>query len=424
MLVGAARRVINPEVGHHLCGYGENYPNAGVHDDISVTALFLDDGTQKALLLSFDLIGLMSTTQARFRGAITGTTGVANVCFACTHVHSAPYVLEPALPGDQPNPLLRPNYLQRLEKWAIDAAVEAKSNAEPCVLRYNYAYVEENMNRRFNFPDRRFLYIPDNKQLLGLSKEYVDRELGIIAFRKVGTLNQYKAIITNYTSHPLNVGNSSNLVTADYHGALRRRVEENFAGCLCVTTTGAAGDNHPLMPESGFASAEEMGTRLARQAIMRCYDSVVAPDEKIRFAYPEVALTFKGDETITMAPEKGQWSRPPQFPPHQQYKTHVSLLGIGPVLLAGFPGEPMAELGAMIKWSSPFLKSYAVFTATDCACYFPTYNQFYWGGYEPGVTYFTRGTGEMLVGRILEAARGLIERQPLSLPALAGTPGD
>jgi len=417
MLVGTARRVINPEIGHHLCGYGSDYPNAGVHDDISVTALYLGDGAHEALLLSFDLIGFTVTTQRALRAAITSASGVKDVFLACTHVHSAPDVIDAWL-GGGPSPTFRKDYMERLTNWAVEAAVEAKRNIDECQLRYNYAYVEENMNRRYNFPDRRFLYIPDNKQLLGLSKEYVDRELGIIAFRKKGTPNLYKAVITNYTSHPLNVGNSSNLVTADFQGVLRRRVEETFGGCTCVTTTGAAGDNHPLMPESGFASAEEMGTRLARQAILRCYDSVAADyDERLRFAYPEVALTIKDAATREMLPERE--ARTHKLPAVAgPYKTHVSLLGIGPVLLAGFPGEPVSELGAMLKWSSPFLKSYAVFTATDCTGYFPTANQFYWGGYEPDTTAFARGTGEMLVARIIETAHELLREQPLKLPAI------
>ncbi len=257
------------------------------------------------------------------------------------------------------------------------------------------------------------------------SREYVDRELGIIAFRRKGSANQYKAIITNYTSHPLCVGNSSNLVTADYQGVLRRLVEETFDGCLCVSTTGAAGDNHPLMPESGFAGAEEMGARLARQVITRSYDSIpVDYDEQLRLAYQAVNLPFKDAETRQMLPE-GQARRHKPPTGRRQYRTFVSLLGIGPVLLAGFPGEPVAELGAMLKWSSPFLKTYALFTATDCAGYFPTVNQFYWGGYEPDTTLFARGAGESMVEGILKAARQLLKRQPLRLPALeaAGTHG-
>jgi hypothetical protein len=158
--------------------------------------------------------------------------------------------------------------------------------------------------------------------------------------------------------------------------------------------------------------------------IARCYDSVLADyEEQLRLAYQSVVLRLKDEETSQMLPEAQ--ARRYEPPRQRQQETCVSLLGIGPILLAGFPGEPVAELGAMLKWSSPFLKSYALHTATDSLGYFPTVNQFYWGGYEPDTTRFARGAGELLVQSILEAANDLIHRQPLRLPELhsAGVDG-
>ena len=430
MLVGVAREAINPELGHSLCGYGF-YPNTGVHDDISVTALFLDDGSRQAILLSYDLIGLRAGTLATIRRSVSQATGVpiGHIFGSCTHVHSAPECVTHWV-SEEPESKERykhQDYLDRLEAWSVKAAVAAKAGGEDCDLRYNFAYADENMNRRYNFPDRRFLYIPDNKQLLGTSKEYVDRELGIVAFRHKGSRNRYKAVLTNYTSHPLCVGNSSNLVSADFQGVLRRRVEETFADCLCVSTTGAAGDNHPMMPEGGFATADAMGTALGRLAIARCYDAVTVDyDTQLRLAYPEVMLPWKDQATLQMLPEKGARERDMSWIPKNTagLTSYVSLLGIGPVLLAGFPGEVVAELGAMLKWSSPFLKSYVLFTSTDCFGYFPTVNQFYWGGYEANSTIFARGTGEMLVRKVVESAGQLLADQPLNMPAIDAPAAD
>jgi neutral ceramidase len=416
LVVGAARRTINPEAGHRLCGYGPDYPNEGVHDDISATALFLDDGARQAVLINFDLLGLMGADIASIRAAAakSACVPVGHVFLACTHVHSGPYAF---LSRQEPEPRAA-GYLERLHGWAADAAAEARGNAEPCELRYNFAYVDANMNRRYGFPDRRFLYIPANKQLAGQSTEFVDREVGIVAFRKVGTHNRYKAIVTNYTAHPLCVGNSSLLVSADYQGVLRRHVEETFSGCLCLSTTGAAGDNHPLLPEAGFAAAEDMGARLARTVIARCYDAVSADyDTQLRMAYPAVTLKAADAATRQMLPELEARKRKVERGAPLR-KTWVSLLGIGPILLAGFPGEPVSELGAMLKWSSPFLKTYTLFTATDLLAYFPTANQFYWGGFEPNGCPFACGSGERLVAQILKAAGQLIRERPLVLPPL------
>ncbi len=113
MLIGVAREVINPEVGHHLCGYGSEYRNTGVHDDLSVTALYLNDGTRQALLLNFDLIGLMQSTVAKLQAAVAKAARAKprDVFFACTHVHSAPEVIEKWVVGGWDSDNCRKQYM-------------------------------------------------------------------------------------------------------------------------------------------------------------------------------------------------------------------------------------------------------------------------------------------------------------------------
>jgi hypothetical protein len=366
-------------------------------------------------------MGMAASSIGEIRDAVAHAcrVPVEHVFLSLTHVHSGPDVVirEISEKGEEKGDF-RQDYFDRLIKWSVKAAKAAQGNAEDCELRYNFANVEQNMNRRYCFPDRRFLYIPQNKQLAGQSTEYVDHELGLVVFRKRGTSNRYKAILTNYTAHPVCIGNSSNLVSADYPGVLRKHVEQTFEGCLCVTTTGATGDIHPLVPEGGFAAAEEMGTRLGQVAVARCYDAVSADsDTRLRLAYPAVTLQYRDRATQQMLPEKRfrqqelRWTK-------KEHKTYVSLLGIGPILLAGFPGEPVAELGAMLKWSSPFLRTYVLFISTDVLAYYPTVNQHYWGGFEVDSSPFVCGTGEFLVRSIVDTAWRMIREQPLSLPEL------
>ena len=420
MLTGAAQRVINPEPGHNLTGYGDVYPNEGVHDDLTVTALYLHDSRSFAFLLNYDLHGLNADFNARVRKAISEKTGVPadHVILACTHTHSGPEAADYYVRLFKKE-TYRPEYNEKLLQWSADAAVDAKANAEECTLFYNSAQAAENMNRRYSFPDRRFQYIPQNKQLRGLSDEYLDRELGIIAFRKKGTLNRYKAVITVYGAHPLCVGNSSLLATADYQGALRRTVEETFAGCCCLAMTGAAGDQHPLLPESGFAMARNMGTRLGELAIARCYDAIEPNyDTQLRLEYRGITLPAKDAYSNNLLPEARERGNLPILNP-KNVKSHavdIALLGIGPILLVGMPGEIVAEIAAMIRWSSPFLKTYIMMQSTDNMGYIATPNHFLWGGYEPSMSLFAQRAGEKLVQEVVTSAYGLIEKQPLNYP--------
>jgi hypothetical protein len=414
MLVGTAREIINPDPGHHLSGYGDNYPNEGVHDDLTVTALYLHDNTTEAVLLNFDLIGMQAPLVALMRTAISEKTEIPldQIFLANTHTHSGPVIRE--------SKLARPDYNDKLLRLAATAAANAKASTEECDLYYNFAFAHENMNRRYNFPDRRSLYTPQNKQLIGTNHEFIDRELGIIGFRKKNTPNKYKSVITIYTCHPLCVGNSSLLASADYQGYLRKTIEETFTGCLTMSLTGCAGDHHPLLPESGFAQAEKMGRTLGSLAIARLYDSIhVDYDTKLRTAWRDISLPARDQHTNNLLPEP--WNRELfaeslKANPPKDRQTKISLLGVGPILIAGTPGEPVAELGAMIKWSSPFLKTYPLFLATDSPGYIPTANQFLWGGYEAVTSPFAQGAGEKLVHEIITTAHSLLQKSPLQFP--------
>jgi hypothetical protein len=419
MLCGTGRRVINPEVGHHLAGYGPFYANTGVHDDIVVTALLLDDGQTQAVLLAYDLIGIRLPLNLRIRQEVAVALGLTadQVFLHTTHVHSGPETRDLFL-EEGPIEAFIPAYADRLVEWSVAAARDAKANLEPCTLHYNYTQAAENMNRRYLFPDRRWMYIPDNKQLAGLSDQFVDRELGIIAFRREGGHNSYKAVLTNYTAHPLCIGNSSNLVSADYQGALRRTVEETFAGCMCLATTGAAGDNHPLMPESGFQKAQQMGTNLGMLTVNRVYDSVqVNYDLQLRTCFKSIRLRFKDAATAALLPRREEQTLPNAVKKGlREHETFVGLLGIGPLLLVATPGEMVAELGAMMKWSSPFLRTYVLFQATDSSGYMCHRNSLCWGGYEPTNSPWAAGEGERLVQVAVQAANELLQQKPIAWP--------
>ncbi len=408
---GAARQTINPEAGHGMGGYGPGYPNTGVHDDLSATALYLSDGTTDALLVVLDLIGMLSELEASIRAATAQATGLPaeRIFLTCTHTHRGPEV-RPLRYRSGPTPGVQPAYNQRLATWVATAGADARRAAAPCEWVFNWTQAHENLNRRVTFPDRRLLGIPENKQLSGMSPEYVDRELGLLAFRHAGTPNQYIALLTNYAAHPVCVGNTSNLISADYPGALRRTVEATFVGGLCLATTGATGDLHPLRPESGFAEAERMGTALASLALSRVYDAVPAPPGAgLRTARRSITLRLKDAASRARYPTENERNKESWIT--QQGRTELTtdyyLIALGPVLLVGVPGELAAELGAILKWSSPYPKTFILYQATDAADYFVPSSHYYWGGYTATSTLFAAGEAERMIQAILETAREL-----------------
>src|SRR5690242_17652508 len=109
MFVGTGREVINPQAGHLLCGYGDNYPCEGVHDDLTVTALYLHDGATAAVLLNYDLLGIAAPLGDRIRAAVSEKTAISKdqIFLASTHTHSGPFLREWSAGGPQRH---RPEY--------------------------------------------------------------------------------------------------------------------------------------------------------------------------------------------------------------------------------------------------------------------------------------------------------------------------
>ena len=77
---GAARRIITPPPGIFLIGYGDRSKgNTGVHDDLTATALAVDDGLHRAVILACDLLAINEHTVARIQ-AQTGSNVV--ICYS------------------------------------------------------------------------------------------------------------------------------------------------------------------------------------------------------------------------------------------------------------------------------------------------------------------------------------------------------
>ncbi|MDA0989795.1 MAG: hypothetical protein O3A51_03490 [Verrucomicrobia bacterium] len=392
MNIGSARQTINPDVGHHLAGYGEHNICDGVHDDLSVTALSLHDGTTTALLLVYDLCGLELPMVRRIREAVAAASGVPHdhVFLHCTHVHGGPEVRTLYRRRDGRRDLTVPAYQDQLVARSAQAALGALAAPAACDMRYNFDYVDETINRRFHHHNGDSVSIPLSKDLIGQSQEFVDRELGVIAFRHQGRANRYAAVITNYTAHPLCVGNTSTLATADYPGVIRHTLESGLAGATAVATTGACGDQHPRCFESGFAEAQRLGKRLASLASSRLFDAVTAPQPTLRCVTEGITLDGA----------------------HESIDTEFWILGIGPVALVGLPGEVSSILGAHIKATSPFARTYCCHTASDAIYYLSSRNQWVWGGYETQNVIVTAGQSEKLIHAITDRLATLVDNAP------------
>ena len=90
--LGVAERKITPPLGGYLYGYPSPPRSTAVHDDLTVTALYFEEGDTRALLLSFTICSLSSALCRRLAALLEGETGVprTQIILHATHTHSGP----------------------------------------------------------------------------------------------------------------------------------------------------------------------------------------------------------------------------------------------------------------------------------------------------------------------------------------------
>jgi hypothetical protein len=219
--------------------------------------------------------------------------------------------------------------------------------------------------------------------------------------------NRTRAILVNFACHPSVLGPDNLQYSADYPGAMKRYVESQAPGALCLFAQGGAGDINPYRDKepvdgAGFEAVEEMGSALGRYVVgllPRAKPAVVA---YLRFSSEtlEVHHRWKPEERIPIGITAG-------------------LLGDNICLLA-LPGEPFVEhqiaFRAKSECANAMLFGYSYSAGGVWAGYLPTIQAAVEGGY--GADYNTTvetGAGEMLVDRgivDLLKLRGILKELP------------
>ena len=178
---GLARSVITPPRGSYLIGYGNRYLGAsGVHDDLTATALALDDGATRLTIVALDMLCLHEDVVARIRERCAG-----EVLIACSHTHAGPIAF-----ADRRSSWRRRRLIEGIIRKVVGAVAEAGRSLVPAELRFAVGEAHIAVNRRQRGPD--------GKIVLGVNPEgVVDPELGVLQVVDAqGNLGFHKAEAT------------------------------------------------------------------------------------------------------------------------------------------------------------------------------------------------------------------------------------
>ncbi len=268
--LGCGQRDITPAACRTTL-YGTAARPVEIVDPLYVRAVALRlDGTS-VLVLSYDLIGVTGPFTAAIRSTLAAQLSLDRdaIVLAASHTHTAPLTMY-----FKYCPKPDAEYLGWLRQQSLEAARQAMDDLTDVEYGFGQGSCPCNINR---IERGRIVEVNDIHAAPGL----VDDTLGVLALRRPG--GAIKAIVWNYACHPLTMcrvrptnadgqtpaaashrrdDTGSNVISADYPGAVARELALHYPGALPVFLQGCAGNMNPRI-HGGVGARDQLGARLA-----------------------------------------------------------------------------------------------------------------------------------------------------------------
>jgi neutral ceramidase len=238
MRFGIARDLITPDIAMHLGGYA-NFRDSllqGIHDDLYVKCVLLDDGTARVILLALDLLFHDRTLSDKITGYLEDRYAIApaHVLISYTHTHAAPATA--GYDVGQSSPHYDAFLWQRIQS-CIDRTF---INTFAGQLAFGPVEGDWNVNRRLKV-DGVTLARPN---YTGVK----DNSLNILKI--IDEAQRVRGLLLNYGCHPVTLRDQL-YVSGEYPGRLCQLLESAYYGCTATFFQGAGGNSRPRVTAKG-----------------------------------------------------------------------------------------------------------------------------------------------------------------------------
>ncbi|MCQ2390093.1 MAG: hypothetical protein MJ240_01610 [Kiritimatiellae bacterium] len=438
--VGFSRVDVTPPLGTELSGYFHKRVSDGVLDTLQANALAFSDGTNKAVVISVDVISLRAYAEL-YRAGVAKATGLPPeaIFLSATHTHTGP-VLGVSHYGDVAKDFADANtYVRSLGDRLASAAQLALTDLAPATIAVARGEAKNiSFIRRYRMKDGSVRTNPglDNPQIAGPIGA-ADEEVQLVRFDREG---REAVALVNFQCHPDTIG--GNKISADWPREVRETVERALNGVKCVCLNGAQGDTNHIctdssknVPRGRNVVFRHMGRKIAGAAIGIWDECVPVNAGAVRYAVSwvrtasnrpkaseipearritELAAAGKDSEIPGIGMQKTTnkaWARRvmrlidgPDF-----FELPISTIVIGDALaFAGFPGEPFTAYGLAVKKGSPYKMTLPACLTNGSYGYLPVASAFAEGGYEARSSFYTEALEKDLVGGQLEQLKRLL----------------
>ncbi|WP_254810872.1 neutral/alkaline non-lysosomal ceramidase N-terminal domain-containing protein [Natronosalvus amylolyticus] len=271
---------ITPSSPVPMSGYGARSGlSTGVNDPLSATALVLDDGASTIAIVSIDVLNVSRELTRAVRRSLEGNgLHLDELLLAATHTHAGPYVPSRALDA---SPVLRTEidvsaYLTELQASLVDAITEAYEELETASVRIGHAH-EENVqvNRRAEGGVGGNVRVPDGP---------IDPDVTALL---VETGPGDRTLVYSFACHPVCTTGEETLLSADWPGYARKRIEDEHPDLEVLYLNGAAGDINPRDAGTSRSGAEvyeymeHVGSQVGDAALRALADAESGPTQQI-----------------------------------------------------------------------------------------------------------------------------------------------
>lgn len=327
LYIGYAHQIITPVLDRpvYLAGFGQNRQARSVHDDLYVRALALAVGESCLVLAALDLLGLSRSHCREIERRVNERAPGTRLVLACTHTHHGPDTLGLWGP-DMVTPGTDPRYLASLKDRVVDTVLAARDRMRPAELCSASVHVPG---------------VAKNAR----DPQIVDDELTCVQFRHPESRARLATLLI-FPCHPEVLWEHNPHITSDYPAFLRRRVEAETGAPALFFAGAIGGMMTPDVQDHSFAEAEAMGETLAQAALDALQGEGAISVEALEYACREFAIPMS-NPLFQMAMEAGLL--PNILADEGTVVTEANLLKVGPVWLAGVPGELLPSLGLALK---------------------------------------------------------------------------
>lgn len=439
---------------------------------LEVTALVVDDGRRRVVLVGLDMLAVAGQHALALRDAIAAAAGTRReaVFVNCQHTHAAPPPPGVIKMGGLVHQFTddERGYWNQLVRDASSAARLATRRLQPARAGSAATTIDGlSVNRRER--------LADGMTILGWNPEApCDRSLGVLRLESMN--GEPLGTVVQFACHPVVIGPDVAQFSSDYVGPLRDTVR-SFTGGDCLFLQGCAGNILPLESFQDMPGPEvTFGRALALAALRAWAEAEVRPrqlerteyrsavpiaryrrmptgvefDNRVDFAEVWVALPL---DSLPSAAEmsvvrrdlesrartlKEAGAGPDQWNPLEIHATWaaameehlnadtaervlhapVQVIRLGRRAIVGLPGEPFNEIGTYIKDHSPADFTLCCGYTNDAVGYLPTSEEHPYGGYEVAVNHrhyghaapIARGCDRVLQKAAVELLHTLFDR--------------